>query len=232
MKRFSTGSWVVSAAVLVLGVPAAYAHTADENFDSQLRAVRPAVSGLRLLVLERGEALRLTNRTGRTVSVPGYEGEPYLRMRPNGLVEVNLKSPAKYLNEDRFAQTAVPSGATADARPVWRRIGRNGSAEWHDHRIHWMVKTTPPQVHDKELRTKIFDWQVPVVVGQRKLQAVGTLYWDPEDDHSGGGGSNVLLLAGGGGIAAAILTAAAVLVLRRRRRPGGGQEARPQAESW
>jgi uncharacterized protein (TIGR03382 family) len=230
VKRFFV-TCSLAAAVLVIGAPPGFAHGEEsENFLSQLRLIRPPSNGLRVRIVERDEALRLTNQTGSTVFIPGYEGEPYLRLLPGGKVEVNVNSPARYLNQDRFAQTVVPGGVSGKARPVWRRIARNGVVEWHDHRIHWMLKTTPPQVKDEARRTKIFDWQVPIVVGQRRVQAVGTLYWDPSDETAGEAGFNFTPFAIGGGILAVVLAALAGVLLRRRR--GGGPEAGARAESW
>ena len=42
-----------------------------------------------------------------------------------------------------------------------------------------MEKGTPPQVKDEGVRTKIFDWRVPMTVGSAPVAAVGTLEWVP-----------------------------------------------------
>ena len=95
----------------------------------------------------------------------GYEDEPYLRFLPNRVVEENLRSPSKYANEDRYALTPLPPQANSDATPKWKPVSRDGSYRWFDHRIHSMEKGTPPQVKDEGVRTKIFDWRVPMTVG-------------------------------------------------------------------
>ena len=107
--------------------------------------------------------------------VEGYRGEPYLRFLPDGTVQVNRRSPAAYLNEDRFAQVEVPATRRPDAR---RRAGsrwrENGRYDWHDHRIHWMSKTPPQPVReDESRRVKIFDWSVPVVGGRAAARRSG-----------------------------------------------------------
>lgn len=73
-------------------------------------------------VLANDALLEVTNRSGQELEVPGYDGEPYLRIGPDGVWE-NRNSPAVYLNTDRYAQTPVPAGVSADADPDWVRVG-------------------------------------------------------------------------------------------------------------
>jgi copper transport protein len=47
---------------------------------------------------------------------------------------------------------------------VLHRISKTGRFEWHDHRMHWMSESDPEQVKDKDARTKVFDWKVPIVL--------------------------------------------------------------------
>ena len=44
--------------------------------------------------------------------VEGYEGEPYVRIQPDGTVEINQDSPSFYLNQDRFGEAPVPEAPT------------------------------------------------------------------------------------------------------------------------
>ena len=121
--------------------------------------------GLSLEVLEFADRLLLTNHTGKTVTIYGYQGEPYARVLANGTAEQNTRSPATYLNTSFYGNVTVPASASPSAPPHWVVVDRTGQFEWHDHRIHWMSPLTPPQVKDKSKRTLIFDWQVPIRVG-------------------------------------------------------------------
>ena len=76
--------------------------------------------GLSFQVLEFADRILMTNHTGRTVTIYGYEGEPYARVLANGTAEQNARSPATYLNTNFYAQVTVPPIATR-AR---RRSGR------------------------------------------------------------------------------------------------------------
>ena len=235
MKRPGAGRLVpalVAAMALLASAQAASAHEAGENFLSTVNSVRPTIAGLKINVAERDEALRIVNKTGKTIEVRGYEGEPYLRLLPTGVVEINDNSPTRYLNEDRYAQTGVPKSATPKAQPDWRTLNKTGVAEWHDHRIHWMTAEKPPKVKDAALKTKVFDWTVPILVGSQKVNVAGSLFWDPVEEASSGSGSPVLPIVGG--IVGVLLIVGVVFFFIRRR--GGESPPKapkaPKAESW
>ena len=118
--------------------PAALAHQGDANYRSVIDRVTPKVAGLRLQVLNLDDRLELQNSTGKTVTVQGYQGEPYARLLGDGTVEVNRNSPAFYLNNDRTSTGKVPANAKPGATPSWEVVDRAGRFQWHDHRIHWM----------------------------------------------------------------------------------------------
>jgi hypothetical protein len=208
----------VALAALAAAAPAS-AHQGNPDFLSEVGAVEPTVDGISVEVLNRDDRLLLHNTTGEDVVILGYEDEPYARISADGTVEVNENSEAYYLNEDRFAKVDVPAGLDAETPPRWKEISRSGRFEWHDHRAHWMGEGRPPQVTDPDVRTKVFDWSVPMRVGDRPGAIRGTLTWTPS--------------AGGGVPTAAIFALAAVLILAflavfafRRRRDA------PAGEAW
>jgi hypothetical protein len=151
------------------------------DYRSNITAITPDVPGLSLQVLEFADRLLLTNHTGKTVTIYGYSGEPYARVLANGTAEQNVRSPATYLNTNFYADVTVPAIAYANATPQWHVIDRTGQFEWHDHRIHWMSPTVPPEVKNRGKRTLIFNWQVPIEVGVQKGAVAGQLFWTPEN---------------------------------------------------
>lgn len=219
---------VAALSVLVLGVPVALAHEGNPNFESLVRSTSPQVEGLRVEVLNRDDALQVTNRTGKDVVIMGYEDDPYVRLRADGTVQFNQMSTATYLNEDRFKQTGVPDGVDGDKAPEWKTIDKTGRVDFHDHRMHWMSEgTIPPAVKDEAQRTKVFNWKVPIAVAGQPGAITGELFWTPTD----GGGTPT-----GAIIAAAIVLlggVALVVVVRRRRSAGGGGPADgARSEAW
>ena len=181
--------------------------------------------GLFARVVRHDDSIEVLNRSGAELIVKGYRGEPYLRFRESRVVQVNEHSPTLYLNEDRYSQgVKVPASATPRARPLWRTVSRNGRYAWHDHRIHWMGRSLPPQVEDRDVRTKVFDWKVPFTFAGIPGTFDGTLIWvgtgtSPDS-------SNVLPIVLAVALAIA-LAVAALLLWRRRRTP-----AQTESEAW
>jgi hypothetical protein len=206
------------------------------HYRSLITAVAPHVPGLGLQVLEFADRLQLTNHTGQTVTIYGYQGEPYARVLASGTVEVNKRSPAYYLNQNFYGDVTVPASASPSAPPHWIVVDRTGQFEWHDHRIHYMSPVTPPEVKDKSKRTLIFPWQVPIQVGVQKGAVDGQLFWTPESSKAPVGAFAALA-------AIVLLGLLLVFVVRRRRartppgsaedgRGAGGDPGRRPREAW
>lgn len=213
------GVLVVAAASLALlaVAPLAYAHQGDPNYRSTLDELPDALSGAEISVLNFDDSLKLVNRTGKTVIIEGYQGDPYIRLNADGTVEVNVNSPAYYLNDDRLGNVPVPENADANAEPEWQVVDSSGQYSWHDHRAHWMSDTMPKQVTDEDVVTKIFDYAIPVTVDGEETEITGTLTW--VGDENGGGFPLAALL----GLVAIIGAGVAVVILGRRRNQGDGE---------
>jgi hypothetical protein len=154
---------------------------ANYQYSSIITAVTPHVPGLTVRVQEFADRLLLSNHTGATVTIYGYQGEPYARVQADGTTEQNALSPATYLNSSFFGKVTVPAVANPQAPPRWVLVDRTGMFEWHDHRIHWSSPLLPPEVKDKGKRTFIFAWSVPISIGTRRGAIMGVLYWNPEN---------------------------------------------------
>jgi hypothetical protein len=191
------------------------------DYRSNITRVIPSVPGLSVEVLEFADRLLLRNHTGKTVTIYGYEGEPYARVLANGTAEQNARAPATYLNTNFYANVTVPSSASSSAPPQWEVVDRTGGFEWHDHRIHWMSPVPPSKVKNTSKRTWIFDWKVPIAVGSTKGAIDGELFWTPENSKAS---PAVIIL----GVAIALGGLLFVLFVRRRRAAasGGGSDTR------
>ena len=183
MKRF-TGTICALLALAAAIAPVSSAHQGNPNFRSEITSIGPGdlTDGVALEVKNFDDGLELVNRSGRTVTVIGYDGEPYLRFSPDGTVEVNLNSPSFYLNEDRFADVEVPDRADPAAAPEWEQIDDSGDSYWHDHRSHYMGDGVPVQVTDENAETEIFEYRIPLRVDGEPAVARGSLTWVGSDD--------------------------------------------------
>jgi hypothetical protein len=128
-------------------------------------------------VLNWDSDMQLSDPGHHTIVIYGYDHDQYARILPSGTVQVNQHSPAAYLNEDRYGTTPVPPSASATAPPDWKTVNESNSFIWHDHRMHYMSPATPPQVHEKSQRTKIFDYAIPMTVDGKPVSLNGTLFW-------------------------------------------------------
>jgi hypothetical protein len=208
-----------AAVALLLGAPPALAHQGSPSFLSRVDAVTPAAGGVTVTVLNRDDRLLLQNTSGKDVVIEGYSGEPYARIDGDGTVLVNRDSEAYYINEERDGKVDVPATADSEGAPKWERLSRSGRFEWHDHRMHWMSESDPEQVTDEDVRTKVFDWHVPLVVDGRRGEIAGTLFWTPVES------SELPLTAIFAFAALVIVLSIAVVIVRRRR-------AAAPAEAW
>jgi hypothetical protein len=206
---------------------AASAHAGDNRYRSIVHGIAPAIPGLTVQVLDYDDQLLLTNHSDRDVTVLGYDREPYARVDADGTVSVNTRSPAYYLNDDRYGTESAPADVSAHphATPVWKVLDRTGVFQWHDHRMHYMSRGVAPQVRDQSVRTKVFDYDVPLEVSGRVSDVSGTLWWvGPQ-----GGGLPVAAIVALAVVA--LLSVAAAVIVRRRRAGAGGGDGERQAEA-
>ena len=179
-RRAQVISVFVGLLVILGAVPAFSDPATPTNYRSEVDAVAPPGSFTAEII--GGDAfVRLVAAPGTDLVVLGYEGEPYIWFAPDGVVSVNRRSPAAYLNDDRYAQVALPAEADPAAEPEWERVSSGGVYSWHDHRTHWMSRTPPAVVTEtgRGEGVNIFDWSLPVLVGGSPGTIDGTLAWVP-----------------------------------------------------
>ncbi|HWT94418.1 MAG TPA: hypothetical protein VN238_15585, partial [Solirubrobacteraceae bacterium] len=215
LRRLALATLALTAS---LAAPA-LAHEGNPDFESKVTKI-DGIPGLKAEILNGDDRLLVVYSGSEPLVIEGYKGEPYVRIEADGTVEVNTRSEATYLNDDRFGEVKVPAIADVKAEPEWKAVGKGGRFEFHDHRMHWMSKTDPPLEQDRGERQKVFDWSVPVKVeGAASAGAVrGTLWWRGD-----GGGAPVAMFAGLGVFV--VLALAFVFVVRRRRGDGEPAEA-------
>ena len=195
-RRLLVAAVLLAASWALAPSPAAADPAGPTNARSRIVDVRPDPPGARVDVVGGDAFLQLTVEPGHEAIVPGYGGEPYLRFRTDGVVEVNGRSPATYVNGDRDGQAEVPPEADLDAAPDWERVAGDGTYAWHDHRIHWMTPDHPDRA----------SWAVALDIDGRRVVVEGELR----------ALSRPLPV---GAVAVAVGAPAGVLLLDRRRHP-------------
>jgi hypothetical protein len=173
----------LAALVALWCAPAAAPHGgggAAKGYSSTVESVTPGSPDVHVAVLDADDRLQLRVTGPQTVVIEGYEKEPYLRFSPDGVFR-NRRSPATYLNDDRYGRVELPDAADPNAAPDWERVAPAGrSYDWHDHRIHWMSPTYPRKVEAaKDVPHHIFDWSVPGTIDGKPLAIDGSLDYAP-----------------------------------------------------
>ena len=139
---------------------------------SVIESVVPALpAGVSISVVGSDTFMRVET-VGVSVEVPGYEGEPYLKIDASGVVQINDGSVTTLLNSERYGNVDY-SSFEASPTPIWRTIATNGIAMWHDHRSHWMSPLKPAAIDDKGT---VHSFAIPIVVNGENVTVSGTLY--------------------------------------------------------
>jgi hypothetical protein len=187
MMRFraTVVSVLMAFAMVVVIAPPASAHTVSgqgsSNFQSRVLAITPAVPGLSVKMVELGSLVQMTWTGADDLIVKGYDGEPYLRVGPDGVWR-NRRSTATYLNTTRYGSVTIPADANDQAPPVWVQISSGRTVLFHDHRTHWMGGVLPARVRNSPGTFQpVFQkpWQIDLTEAGRPIAVTGQLYWVP-----------------------------------------------------
>jgi hypothetical protein len=184
--------------LVVSAAPAGAVTPGPSDYRSSVVDISPRTDALTVRILGGDAVVELTGASGREVVVLGYEGEPYLRVLPDGRTEVNQRSPAVSLNRARTAAAGASADADANAPPEWLPLGADGTLRWHDHRVHAMTA---------EPVGSTTSWRLPVTVDGEPVSINGELTRLPTDP------------LWPWVLAAAVLTALAVVAGRRHPGP-------------
>ena len=183
VKRKLLGAAMLAATVLGPAQPV-FAHGgnggASSDYRIEVTGFEGDSSGIEVRPVELGNRMELVRTTAKEVQIVGYDGEPYIRLDADGVVE-NHNSPSYYTNLDRFARTAMPTTATDDATPNWVKLSDGNSVRWHDHRTHWMDPTPRQDVRDNpDVERVIFpDNRVNLLVDGQSVVAIVKVTWLP-----------------------------------------------------
>lgn len=212
MARLAATLLLAVGLLVALAGPAAADPAGPTNYRSRVTGTDPAVDAVDVRVFGGDSYVVLEVEPGHRVVVYGYRHDPdagvddrFLRIDEQGRVFVNRRSPAAYLNQDRYGDVELPADVDASAPPEWEQVADGGVWAWHDHRIHWMSPQLPPQVSPDGGAQEVFEWSLPLQVDGRDVTVAGELSWRP--------GSLAI-----GWILLGMVVLAAVIVAAQRRR--------------
>lgn len=183
MIRIALAVMIAAVVALLPATPAAAHGGSDTDLTSDFRTRitdSPDVDGLDIRTVGLDGFVEISWTGAGELVVAGYEGEPYLRIDDTG-VAINTRSPASYLNQDRYAAVELPDTVDPDAEPDWQSVTPARTYQWHDHRTHWMTTTPPPQAQQEPNRSHVIyeRWEIPFAIDGQDHTIVGDLTWAP-----------------------------------------------------
>lgn len=195
LRRAAALLVALAAGVAITATPAG-AHGGLANYVASVTSITPLLQGLEVAIVGGDDQVLLTNGTDRTVVVPGYAGEPYLRFERDR-VFANRRSPAYYLGSLRTG-AVVPADADPGAPPEWVEVATGNTFAWHDQRVLWSDAARPAAVQASPgERQVIREWEIVLDAGE-PVAVRGVLEWVPSADGSIWLGVGLVLLVTGG----------------------------------
>jgi hypothetical protein len=139
---------------------------------SVIESVIPALPNGVVVDIVGSDTFVRFHSVGHDVMITGYKNEPYMHITTTGDVFVNDGSLTTLINGNRYGDVDT-SSFVESPNPVWRKIGTDGTAMWHDHRVHWMSPKRPAPI---DTMGTVVAWKVPVSVDGVATTVSGTLF--------------------------------------------------------
>ena len=170
--------FVVASALVVPATPAA-AHGSDPSVRPVLDTVEPALPGVTVQLAQSVTAqMVVANPTPTTLSVLDGDGEPFLRIGPEGVL-ANRASPWWYLTNSPNGDATIPADAQPGAPPRWEQVAAEPAWGWFEHRMHPAPQGVPPDVSRARRMTTLARWSVPFDYGGQSVEASGRIVYEP-----------------------------------------------------
>jgi hypothetical protein len=134
----------------------------------------------------RPPALLLENSGAVPVSVLGKHDEPFLRVSADG-VEANLASPT-WQDLGRYRGLTAPDAVGGAGGARWHRISLAPRYSWLEPRA-GMPSVVAAGARPDNAPSKVKGWQVPILVGERRMAIQGVVEWVPLPALAAGAGN-------------------------------------------
>lgn len=222
-------AWSLGALLAVAPGAAAHGGSGDQ-YRASILSIEPSGLPVDVQVVD-DDRVRFEHAGDEELILCGYEDggcEEWVRISDEGVfVDRNARSYFANLDDERYG--AIPDDAGTG--PDWKLVRERPAAyTYHDHRLHWMGRSLPPNVDESDPHPQeVFESEIAFRYGdtdgvvRTRLEYVGGRTWTQRY------GEQAII---GGGVAAMLL---AFLVDARRRRartaePAGGA-ATPVADA-
>lgn len=169
---------------LMLGPVPAQAHTGDQLSRPVFEGIEPDIPGIEVQVVYTANyQFLVTNPTPTELTVMASTGEPFLRIGPEGAFG-NFNSPAWFNSNvpDGLLPNQIPKRAKpgANVEPEWRKISRDPSWGWYDHRLHPVERYVQKEVLKSREPVTLDHWEVPLRYGDQTAKMKGRVEYKPQ----------------------------------------------------
>jgi hypothetical protein len=161
--------------------PPAAAHGGDGLSQPIFEAMSPAVGGVTVTVAYSANyQLIVSNTTAQPVTFLADSGEPFLEIGPEG-VRGNFASPTFFSSNNPGGRDSYPPEAKpgADVVPIWKKLSRQKSWGWYDHRLHPTESYVPPEIVNAKKVAVLGRWRVPLRYGDQTGELQGRFEFRP-----------------------------------------------------
>lgn len=163
-------------------VPPASGHTGDNLAKPILEKIEPkGAEKLEVQVLYTANfQFLVTNPTPTELTILAKAGEPFIRIGPEGVFG-NFKSKSWYNSNSPDGLQKYPEGSAdgPDTEPVWRKVAKEPTWGWFDHRLHPVERYLQKQVLESVDPVKLGEWTVPTKFGDENGALKGRFEYKP-----------------------------------------------------
>ncbi|HEV2820759.1 MAG TPA: hypothetical protein VGW11_09655, partial [Solirubrobacteraceae bacterium] len=168
-----------------LAAPAS-AHESSPQVRTEIERITPALpDGVEIDLTESiSTQLTVVNRTDTPLEVLDAQGEPFLRIGPDG-VQADITSAAWYETNDPTGVGGLPERIAqrleGDPEPRFATVASEPSWGWFDHRMHPEPVTSVPTeiLRDGRREVTLADWEVTLRYGEQEITVDGRLFFQP-----------------------------------------------------
>jgi len=181
LRRALAIAAVAFAGLATLPASPAGAHGGDGLSQPIFEAMSPTVAGVTVdVAYSANYQLIVSNTTPQPLTLLADSGEPFLEIGPDG-VRGNFASPTFYSSNNPGGRDSFPPEAKpgADVPPIWKRLSRQKSWGWYDHRLHPAESYVPPEIVNAKKVAVLGRWRVPLRYGDQTGELAGRFEFRP-----------------------------------------------------